>query len=183
MMLRSESKCVRIIVVYRPPPSKENKLTVAMFFEEFPVLLEQLAIAPNELIMMGDFNFHMEDMNDYDARRFSNLLNSFSLTQHVTGPTHKEGHTIDLVITRSSEDIIRDLYVTNPVISDHSAIHFKITVPKPGCQRKDVVFRKLRSIDKAQFASDIATSNLLNAPAGTLHELVDQYNQNLSSNR
>ena len=34
------------------------------------------------------------------------LLETFSLTQHVFGPTHLSGHTLDLIITRSSDDVV-----------------------------------------------------------------------------
>ena len=34
------------------------------------------------------------------------LLETFSLSQHVSGPTHLSGHTLDSIITRSSDDIV-----------------------------------------------------------------------------
>ena len=36
-------------VFYRPPPSTENGFTATMFFNEFPILLECLAVASGHL--------------------------------------------------------------------------------------------------------------------------------------
>ena len=38
-------------------------------------------------MIMGDFNFHVEDTNDLVALRFMNLCKSKGLKQHVRGPT------------------------------------------------------------------------------------------------
>jgi len=37
---------MRLVLIYRPPPSKKNKLTIPMFFEEFSQLAEILAELP-----------------------------------------------------------------------------------------------------------------------------------------
>ena len=34
------------------------------FFEEFPSLLESLVTVPGSLLMVGDFNFHVNDASD-----------------------------------------------------------------------------------------------------------------------
>ncbi len=82
------------------------------------------------LLILGDFNFHKEDKTNYEVKH---LLESFCLHQHVSGSKHTDGYTLDLVITRASEiDIISHLYITLPnIISDLSALHFKIQIVKP----------------------------------------------------
>ena len=74
----------------------------------------------------------------------SNILAAFDLKQHVRGKTHKNGHTLDLAITRSEDLIIKKLCVRDPVISDHHAIHCDLHLQKPQYARKIVDFRKLR---------------------------------------
>ena len=51
----------RIVIIYRPPPSKANQLNSAPFFEEFGTLTEQLVVSPGNLLIVGDFNYHMDD--------------------------------------------------------------------------------------------------------------------------
>ncbi len=66
-------------------------------------------------------------------------LNFIYLIQHVTSPTHKDGHTLDLIITRSSEDIVSEVQVHPPqIISNYSSIHFKIHVTKLGPIKKEI---------------------------------------------
>ena len=47
----------RFVIIYRPPPSTRNKLTPAMFFDEFSSLLEVLQSKSCRLLLAGDFNF------------------------------------------------------------------------------------------------------------------------------
>ena len=141
-VLRSPCKSVRVIAVYRPPPSKENRLTCKMFFEDFTVFLEQQTITNGCLLIMGDFNFHVEDVSDSEAMQFLELLNVNNLQQHISQSTHKHGHTLDLVITRKDEDTVHNIHVSQPGISDHSAIHFQLTLDKPGYCRKVITYRK-----------------------------------------
>ena len=125
---------VRLVIIYRPPPSRKNKLTVSMFFEEFSQLIEHLMedyIYP--LVIAGDFNFHVDDLNHRDALKFTDLLESVNLIQHVKSPTHRQGHTLDLIITRKEEDMIADVQVLADVYSDHRVIccNYKINHSKP----------------------------------------------------
>ena len=58
------SRQVRIILVYRLPPSTANGLTVENFFSEFRSFIEQIIIDPCPLIITSDFNFHLYDRNN-----------------------------------------------------------------------------------------------------------------------
>ena len=40
-------------VIYRPPPSTKNQLSVAKFFDEWSLYLDQMLLDPNEVMMMG----------------------------------------------------------------------------------------------------------------------------------
>ncbi len=127
--------------------------------------------------MLGDFNFHIDDDTNYDTQRFWNFLESFCLIQHVTRSTNKNGQILDLIITRSSEDIVSEVRVhPSQIISDHSAIHFKIHVTKPGPIKKEITFRKLRTLDIKVLCNDIQESSLICNMLKKLPELVEQYN-------
>jgi hypothetical protein len=166
--LKTKTKCIRIIVLYRPPPSESNSFTNAIFLEEFAKFLEQQIVATGDLLIVGGFNFHVDNEHNYYAKRFLDLIDSFCLTQHVKDPTHVDGHTLDLVLTRTTDDIIQDLYVTVPTISDHSAIHFKLKIPKPESICKEIVYRKVKSIDREKFHEDITNSALVTSPSSSL---------------
>ena len=114
---------LRFVNIYRPPPSTANGLSIALFLEEFSTYLEHLNLAPGHLLMSGDFNFHMDRPNDSDSRRFMSILDSFDLNQHVVGATYRDGHTLDLIITRVSDDALVSNCRVGDCISDHFAVH------------------------------------------------------------
>ena len=76
-------KSLRAIVVYRPPVCA----SVGVFLEEFCGLLQETVVCPEELLICGDFNFHVDDKADWDATRFGELPDLFNLKQHVCVPT------------------------------------------------------------------------------------------------
>ena len=114
---------LRLVVIYRAPPSLENGFTVRMFLEEFSSFQEGLVLTTSTLLVAGDFNFHIDEPNDCDARRFLQVLESFDLIQHVSEATHKKGHILDLIITRTHEKLVGRCTVDNPFVSDHLAVH------------------------------------------------------------
>jgi len=79
---------------YLQTASKGNQLNHALFFEEFCTLTEQLVVSPGNLhvLIVGDFNYHMDNVSNLGTVKFNKILESFSLVQHVNGPTHKKGH-------------------------------------------------------------------------------------------
>ena len=128
-----------------------------MFFEEYSLLIEHLRedhFYP--LVIAGDFNFHFDDLNHRDGPKFTDLLESVNLIQHVKSPTHRHGHTLDLIITRKEEDMIADVQVLADVYSDHRVICCKINHPKPPPAKILKTYRPTKSLDVTKLQRDIA---------------------------
>ena len=70
-----------------------------MFLNEFSGYLEEIITSPGKPLIVGEFNFHVDDLEKESAASFIDILNTFKLKQHVTFPVHVKGHTLDLVIT------------------------------------------------------------------------------------
>ena len=119
-------------------------------------MLEVLTVSTGQLLILGDFNFHVDNDNDHCAKRFLNVLSLFNLVQNVCCPTHNFGHTLDLVITRSFEDILCNLSVYNPNISDHCAVLFNLCHKKTKYQRETFSYRPYKHIDQDVFINDVA---------------------------
>ena len=96
--------------------------TSSEFLEEFLTLLESAAVDVHPPILFGDFNLHVDDPFDSFAQSFLNAVEALGFQQHVQGPTHRAGHTLDLVLSRKSEDIISHISLLSSLPSDHSAI-------------------------------------------------------------
>jgi hypothetical protein len=52
------------------------------FFGEFSNFLEQMIIDPKLIIILGDFNFHVDSPNDAAAIKFNDFLETFGLKQY-----------------------------------------------------------------------------------------------------
>ena len=96
------SKC--FTVVTRPYPSAKNQLTTGMLLNEFSQFMQDLTIAKGDLVclIVGDLNLHLDIHNDLGTQKFGELMTTLGLEQSVTGPTHRCGHTLDVVITLMS---------------------------------------------------------------------------------
>ena len=138
--------------------------------------MEELSIASGELLMFGDFNLHVDDVCDQYTNTFLDLISSLGLKQHVLGVTHDLGHTLDLVVTRSTEDIVSNFEINDPALSDHNAVHFKFSINKPPFIRKEIVYHRWKSVDSTEFSADICQSSLHTSSAPNITDLVKQYN-------
>jgi hypothetical protein len=179
-----ESLCVRValpstsltvLTIYRPPSSSKPQ-----FLADFATLLETLASSPSELLITGDFNFHVDQSVPTTDIPFLELLDTFSLQQHVQFPTHTSSHTLDLLITRLSSQLITSVSSCDLGISDHLAISSSLSIPvklRPPRITKSV--RCYHSIDPICFSNDIKTSSLYTSPADSLTCYHDQFNSTL----
>jgi hypothetical protein len=95
------------------------------------------------------------------------------LLQHVSGPTHVHGHTLDVLITRGNGSLLLGLpSIRDPCIcdnkgnpsSDHFAVFTCLNTGKPPKKRETVSFRKNKVIDVSEFKSDIQNSGLVQDP-------------------
>ena len=77
---------ILLFVVYRLP-SKRNKLSRTNFFDEFSIFLEQF-VTHRSHHLMGDFNFHVDDLSNSAAEQFLDTLEMFDLCQFVDQPTY-----------------------------------------------------------------------------------------------
>jgi hypothetical protein len=176
---KGNSDCIRLVVIYRPPPGGKSGQPTSVFLEEFSQYMDSHATTTGRLVVTGDFNFHYSDLCNSETVKLRNCFNSLNLTQHVQDITHTKGHLLDLVLTRATEDIIHNLQVHAPILSDHAAIVFKLPVQAPPATRKLISYRRVKDIDVEAFKKDIMKSNLITHPADNIEDLVTQYNTDL----
>ena len=116
--LTTDNGPVVLLNVYRPGSARVSSL----FFDELSSVLELLVLHSCPIVIGGDFNMHVHNAADTHALRLSELLSSFDIVQHVQGPTHSSGGTLDLVLTLSScEADVSTVYPAR-CISDHALV-------------------------------------------------------------
>ncbi|XP_052799130.1 uncharacterized protein LOC128230724 [Mya arenaria] len=182
---------IRLAVIYRPPPSRENGLNANTFLEqEWPLFLSKHATEGNSSVIVGDLNFHLDQPTNSDTKKFNSNLDAFGMHQHVAEPTHVAGHTLDVVITRDNNNVISNVEVIDPGLSDsngrisrdHFAVTFHVEASKPPPIRKAVTYRKLRSIDINSFRDDIRKTDLFNARgiSSNIDNFIEEYSNELT---
>ena len=78
----------------------------------------------------------------------------------MTGPTHKDGHTLDLIVTRCSDRILSVPPKVDCYLSDHASLCCKLALQRPPLLDKVITFRKYKGIDLESFKRDLDSSSL-----------------------
>jgi len=85
-------------------------------------MLELLVTYSCPVVVGSNFNIHVEDSDDSDARRLHELLTTFDMCQHVNSPTHRCGGTLDLLMTFSDRPPRQVSVDPAGILSDHSLV-------------------------------------------------------------
>ena len=106
--------------MYRPPGPASS------FFSDLQDLLFYIASLPHDLVLMGDFNLHIESSSS-DVRELTGILESFDLNQHVSFPTHIHGRSLDVMILSRGCDVLS--VSPSDAISDHFSVIADLKIP------------------------------------------------------
>ena len=165
-VVRTKQELLRFCVVYRSTQisskSSYQQTRIALFFDQFNEYLDALLQKCGRPIIMGDFNFHMENEHDPVAQRFASLCRSKGLKQHVESSTHIAGGILDLVLTaeNTTDSLqIEDLQIDQDTAttSDHYFVSFSIPVllqNTDGTIYDTITYRDYDSINMEEFKSD-----------------------------
>lgn len=174
------------IYIYRPPYSQSHPVTVSSFLSEFEEYLEKTLTEHKDPIIMGDFNIHINKLDDPNTKTFNHILSACGLQQHVQSPTHNSGNTLDLLITTiTSRYQIQKPHV-GYFLSDHAFISTDLSIVKSHVIRKTLTYRNYKSIDERKFTDDLVNvcKSLISLDSGldpaaaynsTLSKLLDKH--------
>ena len=136
--------CLNILNIYRPPGPASS------FFSELQDLLFYIASLPHDLLLMDDFNLHIES-SSADVRQLTGILESFDLNQHVKFPTYIHSHSLDVMIFSKGCDVLS--VSPSDAISDHFSVIVDLKIPtdrKPShtVSWRPSIWKPLRLISK-----------------------------------
>ena len=106
---------INFFCLFGPPSSRNNQQTDSCYFSEFYFLLDLCNTLYSSSIMLGDLNVHFIIPTNLLVLKINSLLNTCSFYQAIIVPTHKLGHTLDIVMLRPSVNIVCDLYAITSV--------------------------------------------------------------------
>ena len=162
------------VCIYRLDYEKTN-----IFFPEFMELLEILS-ATSKFVIAGDINIHCDKPTDSITKRFNNLLTAFDLVQVVDKPTHKAGHTLDVLVLQKDIEV-NSMEVNDICLSDHFLVSFELSITaRIATHYKTITFRNLKLTDTVQFRNSL--DNCLNTLGhrNNLNDTVNEYNETLN---
>ena len=163
---------INLYIVSRPP-----KGSVIEFCNSLAMILENnINTDKGKLLMLGDFNIHLDEENNPNTITFNDFLESFGLINYTTFFTHTAKHILDLVINNDSTVVHSVL--PGHVLSDHLFVHATLKIVRPIPPQKTVRYRKYKNLDRNQFRQDLINGFLKKSPS-TMDDMVQQYNDTI----
>ena len=146
---------LNILGVYRPPDG-----SIAQFLDIFMELLVDIVNSNTNLVVLGDFNIHVNDREDPNASIFLDTMTALGLKQHVEGPTHKSGNCLNLIFMEEMSRAEAIGCSQNMYVSDHKPIQCILNIPKEDCAQKEVTYRMLKDVDISQLVKDMSLEEI-----------------------
>ena len=138
-----------IYIIYHIPNTR-----VIQLCSELSDLMENNILEDcGHIIMLGDFNIHMDKPEQSDTVIFNDFLESFDLINFTTFPTHISKHTLDLVIT-SFHRLIKSIGQGH-FLSDHCFVDVTLHVSRTELPKMPIKFHKLKNANSALFHIDL----------------------------
>ena len=122
----SSRSCRRfcVYIVYHSPRGTKLSGTGIDFYSDLDILFTEASISTLPVILLGDFNIQYN--NNYTSAKLRQLFESSDMNQYVVDPTHKQGNTLDLVITPNHDNLIKSVAVCDYNISDHYSVECNV---------------------------------------------------------
>ena len=101
-------------------------------------------------------------MHTRDTRRLAELLDTFGLSQLVSVPTHRDGHSLLSTPFITRADLALPVVDVRPSdeYSDHSLFLFQLPLPRPPLRYVDVNIPAWKGFDADRFRLDLLNSRL-----------------------
>ena len=94
-------------------------------------MLNTSNLSSDKLLIIGDFDFHIDVTPNPNNKHSSDLLDAMGLVEHVKQATHIHSHILDLIITLQSDDFVAQEPLSESFISDHAAVICSLRTPRP----------------------------------------------------
>ena len=112
-----------------PPQGTQEGITNTTYLDELTDLLTEVTAKHRNIIILGDFNMHIENSEDPDAQVLIDTLEAFSLKQHIPFPTYNQGHILDLITTENNTCLVMES-ASGPYISEHQMVYINLNFRK-----------------------------------------------------
>ena len=125
-----------VLVIYHPPYSEQSQIANHEFLNEFTDWIAEYIMNDTIVIILGDFNLHVNDSNDDDAMNSIETTQALALEQHMKFPTHTCGNMLDLIFTELFTGLKVQYCTQDDFISDHCISKCNLISKRPDITRK-----------------------------------------------
>ena len=114
----------------------------------------------DNIIITGDFNLHVNEVDDPEMQVFNNTITAWGFYQVVDFETHKQGNHLDLILVEDLSKLKIANHFPGPYLSDHCTVETVLIQNREDMLRKSVTNRKLHNTDQQQFNTDLKLQDL-----------------------
>ena len=175
-----KSKTNIFSLIYRPPSSTKNKIPIRVFLDEFTEHITTLLQQHDGPIILGDINIPWNRADNIDRESLVEIMSLYNLKQHVNIQTHKQGNTLDWIMSKENSTTISGID-EGDYFSDHCAITWTHRVETQPMEKIIHTSRDLESINEQDFASDLADRLPTPGTTDNLQTLYEEYTKAITS--
>ena len=153
--LEIRNKVLTMAGICHPPTKHLVNNSYAIFITEFLDFMGELQLGNKNIVILGNFNLHVNDKSDTDTQQFIDMVEASGMKNLIDFPTHKQGNTLDLIITElAAEDQIKNA-CCGPYISDHCIITCTCNIPKTKMVTKQIKYRDFNKVNMIEMIEDM----------------------------
>ena len=102
-----------VINIYHPPQHTQQGITNSVCITEFTEFITEATSKHNNILILGDFNIHINDLEGTDSCLLLDTIGAFNL-KWVDIPMHNLCHTLNLIIMENSEEYQVEKIIPGP---------------------------------------------------------------------
>ena len=154
--LQIGDKILTMLLIYHPPGNTHTRL-----LDEVSQLVQYYMTNHKNLVILGDFNVAVQDLNNPDSLAFYNTMEALGLVQHIDKPTHQLGNTLDHIYTESLDQLGVQHVFIGPYLSDHRLVGIEINVKKHIKHLEDQHRCPLKELDLDTFRNEFRNETVI----------------------
>ena len=157
---RVRNKTLTIAGLYHPPLGNTRN-TPARFLDQISELVQYLFTNHKNLVLLGDFNVHVNKLDNQDTQAYIDTMEALGLVQHINQPTHQLGNTLDLIYTESLEPIVVSHAFASNFISDHCLVGIELEMRKQQVRIESSKTRNYSNFSTSTFDTSFKDTTIL----------------------
>ena len=155
------NKKLTLAGIYHPPIGSWKSNMHTKFLNEVSKLIQLLMTNYTNLVLLGDFNIHTQDMENLDSITYNDTMEVLRLQQHIDKPTHKFGNTLDLIYTESLGRVRVIHSFKGSFISDHKVVGVELEIRKQLEKCQSTKHRNYKDFNLNNFSQVFNISKIL----------------------